>query len=254
MPNDKGRLIRTAIHPITVTVFLVMTVDNNQDEMSQSLSFFLTGNRCGQTAHLVSRPKRKSLVLISIAADLVQRTGVTMNAIERLMKEHRQIENVLSALEQFCDGLSAEGEDQKDRLRQIVEFLAGFADTIHHGKEEQLLFTKMYDYGFSKESGPVAVMLFEHDQGRNQIGIMRRIAEQEKSWSADDCTEITNAGQSYVSLLRGHIQKEDNILYQMAKTALPLDVMSKLDDACEEFDDTHFDEIARLNTLAVTLC
>ncbi|MCP4933864.1 MAG: hemerythrin [bacterium] len=177
-----------------------------------------------------------------------------MNAIERLMKEHRQIESVLSALEHFYDGLRVEDEAQKDRLRKIVDFLIGFVDTVHHGKEEKLLFATMYKNGFSKDTGPIAVMNFEHDQGRDLIGVMRGIAKQEINWTADDRAKLTNAGRGYVSLLRSHIQKEDNILYQMAKTTLPVDVMSELDNACMEFDDAHLDEITRLNTLAVALC
>ncbi len=192
--------------------------------------------------------------MVSIAIALVQRVGVTINTIERLMKEHRQIERVLSALEHFCDGLCVEDEAQKGRLWKLVDFLAGFVDTIHHGKEEKLLFTTMYKHGFSKDAGPIAVMNFEHDQGRDLIGVMRGFAEQEMNWSADDRAKLTNAAQSYVSLLRGHIQKEDNILYQMAKTTLPLDVMSELDSACVEFDDAHLVEITRLNRLAVALC
>jgi hemerythrin-like domain-containing protein len=56
-----------------------------------------------------------------------------------------------------------------EHLLQIVEFIQVFADKCHHGKEENLLFRSMVKAGLPKEGGPIAVMLSEHEMGRNFV-------------------------------------------------------------------------------------
>ncbi len=177
-----------------------------------------------------------------------------MKAIERLMNEHRQIEAILTSLERFCNDVQTSGVTDKPRLEKFVEFLDCFADTIHHGKEEELLFKTMEDFGFSAGQGPVSVMLSEHDHGRRYIQAMSDAAGQEEDWSAADCSGLLRAGNGYAALMRAHIEKEDNILYRMAKDTLSQEAMDKLDADCASFDETKNGELVRLSTLAADLC
>ncbi|MCP5072668.1 MAG: hemerythrin [Rhodobacteraceae bacterium] len=173
-----------------------------------------------------------------------------MKAIERLMNEHRQIEAVLTSLERYCDDLQSSGATDKSRLEKFVEFLLCFADTIHHGKEEELLFKAMEDCGFPAEQGPIAVMLEDHEQGRRFIQTMSDAAGLEEDWSAEVRSGLVQAGNGYAALLSAHIEKEDNILYRMAKDALSQEAMDRLDADCASFDEAHNGELARLGVLA----
>ncbi len=159
-----------------------------------------------------------------------------MGAIETLMSEHRVIERACDALVAFTDEVRR-GSDDKAELGRFVRFIREFADAAHHGKEENILFQAMIDAGFPRDGGPVAVMLMEHDEGRAHVRALAELARQEAPWSAQDRQAIAEEGMGYASLLRGHIHKEDAILYPMAEQRLPGSVLSRVDEDCAAFDD-----------------
>jgi hemerythrin-like domain-containing protein len=159
-----------------------------------------------------------------------------MDAIETLMNEHRAIERVLDALVAFAGEVQRKGTTEKEELSRFETFVREFADAAHHGKEEDILFAAMVEHGFPREGGPVAVMLHEHDQGRRLVAVLRGYAAQEGPWSDADRQEIARASTGFAQLLRGHIQKEDGILYPMAEQHLPPDAMAAVCEACERYE------------------
>jgi hemerythrin-like domain-containing protein len=78
----------------------------------------------------------------------------------------------------------------------------------------------MAEKGFSREQGPVAVMLNEHENGRNYTRGMVVAIRNYKNGDADSLRIIKENMIAYVSLLRNHINKEDNILFRMAENAM----------------------------------
>lgn len=139
-----------------------------------------------------------------------------MKAIETLMDEHRQIERVLGSLETFAERAHL-GEGAPADLAGYVAFLRGFADELHHAKEERILFVRMVANGFPEESGPIAMMLHEHTVGRTLVGVLAALAEKKTPWSDADRAELYAAATDFSGLLRTHIQKEDRILYPMSE-------------------------------------
>ncbi len=65
-----------------------------------------------------------------------------------------------------------------------------FADQCHHGKEEDLLFPAMEAAGIPRESGPIGVMLEEHNIGRQYV---RGMAEAVSGYRAGE----TQAGRAF---------------------------------------------------------
>jgi hemerythrin-like domain-containing protein len=159
-----------------------------------------------------------------------------VDAIETLMHEHRLIEQILDALVGFADEVRRKGTTEKAELGEFVTFVGDFADTCHHGKEEDILFTAMVDCGFPREGGPVAVMLHEHVQGRAFIRALRAKVEQPAEWTAQDRQEIADGASGYANLLHAHIHKEDAVLYPMAEQHLPPTVLAEVGRRCERFD------------------
>lgn len=141
-------------------------------------------------------------------------------AIDVLMAEHRLIGEVLGSLEtcvlEVKGGLSLE----RPVVGDYVAFIRGFADAYHHGKEEDLLFEKMTECGFSRETGPLRVMLEEHRIGRLHAAALAEVAEAAGPATRGEGEAFLRHGEGYVSLLRSHIQKEDRILYPMAVQAM----------------------------------
>ncbi len=159
-----------------------------------------------------------------------------MDAIETLMNEHRTIERVLDALVGFADETRRKGSTEREELGRFVQFLKEFADAFHHGKEEGILFEAMVANGFPKQGGPIAVMLHEHDQGRQLIGALAAAAEQPGPWTAEHRQTVSDAAHGYAALLHAHIHKEDAILYPMAEQRLPPHLMNRVADECERFE------------------
>jgi hemerythrin-like domain-containing protein len=138
-------------------------------------------------------------------------------AIEILMQEHRQIEQVLGSLETWVVEVERGRAAEREALADYAAFFRGFADTCHHGKEEDLLFQRMLERGFPRETGPLAVMFHEHVLGRARVKALGELgAAQGPLLPLEVQAAVENAG-SFVELLRAHILKEDGILYPMAE-------------------------------------
>ncbi len=149
-----------------------------------------------------------------------------MKPTDILKNEHRLIERMINVLEKFCE----KNELNKVDAEKIIDFFKNFADKCHHGKEEDMLFPEMEKSGIPKEEGPISVMLFEHTQGRNFIRGMD-LAIREKSFQ-----KFKENAVGYIELLRNHIFKEDNILFNMADVHIDEKGKVKLLEEFEKFE------------------
>lgn len=154
-------------------------------------------------------------------------------AIEVLMTEHRLIENVLGSLGTLAGELRAGAALERFRAVEFGQFFSRFADAVHHGKEEDLLFESMVRHGFPRESGPLAVMLHEHTIGRRLVATIKQIGSASGPVSDAEKGLFVESAGAYPDMLLAHIQKEDQILYPMAMQVLP---SAELDRLAEEYD------------------
>lgn len=153
------------------------------------------------------------------------------------MAEHDLISKVLDAFERWSETLLVEGNEDRLTLKRFLSFFGDFVDGAHHVKEEKVLFSVMLRYGFSAQAGPVAVMNHEHEQGRALVQAMTLLASQPDSWSKDTCREINAKATSYLTLLRNHIQKENQVLYPMADARLSADAWKEISEAFANIDE-----------------
>ncbi len=142
-----------------------------------------------------------------------------MKSTDELRRDHRVIQGVLAALEGLVQAARRGAPPDAPSLRQALEFSRTFIDACHHRKEERCLFPCLERRGIPREGGPIGVMLAEHQQGRE---LVQRIT------AALDAFATTGMGvegilalcEQYISLLRQHIFKEDNILFAMGDAVL----------------------------------
>jgi hemerythrin-like domain-containing protein len=159
-----------------------------------------------------------------------------MNSLHVLMDEHRLIERAIDALVVYARGVGRGADHPRSDLNGFVDFIRGYADAHHHGKEEDILFRAMADCGMPTEAGPLAVMLAEHHEGRRLTGIMAELAEGEGAWEEQERSRLLKAGIGYAQLLRAHIQKEDGVLYPMAQSMLPEEAREQVEQAVQRFE------------------
>ncbi|MFH2204331.1 MAG: hemerythrin domain-containing protein [Elusimicrobiota bacterium] len=137
-----------------------------------------------------------------------------MGATKELTSEHKNILQVIDALERECAALDSGKAVDSVFFAKAVDFIRSYADKFHHAKEEDILFAELSGPGVAMHCDPREQMLYEHDAGRKFVrGLEEAVA------AGDKGRVVENAG-GYAQLLRQHIYKEDRILYPMAEQAL----------------------------------
>ncbi|MBI4820497.1 MAG: hemerythrin domain-containing protein [Deltaproteobacteria bacterium] len=175
-------------------------------------------------------------------------------AIDTLMEEHRLFERLFGAFDAWTDSIGSRDEAaNRESLAYFVSFVRGFADRIHHGKEEDIVFVTLAEQGFPTEDGPIAMMLYEHAQGREMLSAIEAIATLDRVWSSDDRETLVELVEQLDELLRQHIRKEEEILFRMAAERVPPNVMDQITARCDERDRASDEERSRLEALAEKL-
>ena len=162
-----------------------------------------------------------------------------MTPTEILSDEHRLIEQVLDCLDKAAGRLEDGDAIDPEFFLDAAEFVTGFADRCHHSKEEDILFVALTACDMPQDRGPVAVMLHEHDAGRQYTQGFRSAAEQLKAGDAGAATDVVRNVFDYVGLMREHIVKEDKVLFPMAEQLITGDDLQKLSRDFEQVIAEH---------------
>lgn len=145
-----------------------------------------------------------------------------MYGIEILINEHKNILDFCDSVKSMCCNIIEGEEVEPELVRECAAFGKNYADHIHHGKEEKILFKVMLE-----RLGPVADklirsgMLVEHDLGRLHMNeLLDAVERYEKAASTVNKLDIITNASGYATLLKRHIGKEDEVVYTFAKRAL----------------------------------
>jgi hemerythrin-like domain-containing protein len=155
--------------------------------------------------------------MASCHAQLRPHEGTTIGAATAdLRHEHQVILRALAILDRAGERLASGTALDETALAELVGLIRTFADTCHHGKEEQQLFPMLQ----AKSVGDVLTpFLEEHEEGR---GYLRALT------GAGPATDRAAAARRYVGMLRGHIELEDGVLFPMADAVLSADEHAEL--------------------------
>ncbi len=172
-----------------------------------------------------------------------------------LRNEHQLILRVAAVLESIVGTRERGAAIDFESLEDCITFIRLYADACHHGKEEDLLFVELESFGLQRDSGPIAVMLFEHEQGRALVREMTAHFDPAKAGEPESLVRLQRAALEYVELIRMHILKEDNMLFAMADTTLQGPACRQLCDAYGVVCQRKFEGCtkAQLETLAEEL-
>ncbi len=159
-----------------------------------------------------------------------------MSVIDTLKHEHKIVLLVLEGAGKELASIEKTGRVNAEKIRTLLDFFRNFTDKCHHSKEEKHLFPKLRERGFPGSCDPVTVMLSEHEEGR---GRLRAIAEALPKAAQGDMAGIAAVQENlagYIHLLRGHIDKEDNVLFEFARQMLTPGDQRALEAAFEKVE------------------
>lgn len=159
-----------------------------------------------------------------------------MKATNELREEHRAVKQMLEVLDSVCIRLEQDENVDYQHLDAIVDFIRIFTDECHHGKEEDLLFPALEAAGVPNYPGPIGVMLQEHATMRGIIKQLATEIQAYRSGETDAGKRIAEQGRQYITWLRQHIEKEEQILFQIADVHLDEKQQNELFTAFENLE------------------
>lgn len=162
-----------------------------------------------------------------------------MKATQQLKEEHESIQLMCNVMEKISTGIGSGNELNTGHYDKIIDYINGFTDKCHHGKEEDILVPAMLDHGIPNDSGPIAILLnlnIEHQLCRSHIKILDSALNKFKKGNKQAVNSIISSSRNYVELIRKHIDKENRILFLMADKILNEATQLKLFDAFKKLE------------------
>jgi hemerythrin-like domain-containing protein len=111
-----------------------------------------------------------------------------------------------------------------------VNFFRNFADIWHHTKEENTLFVLMEKEGLKGAGGNdyIRLLLSEHTIARGLVKGMNESFREAAHGDIEKVMEFSGYARDYIDLIKGHILKEDRIVFPFAMKNLRADVIENL--------------------------
>ncbi|ULT58391.1 hemerythrin domain-containing protein [Neobacillus drentensis] len=145
--------------------------------------------------------------------------GELSEGLARLKGEHPALRAQMEGLYRLTQKMDQEINVEanfKELIIKVKEF-KGALDP-HSEREEGVLFPMMGVY-IGTTSGPIAVMEYEHDQAKSNIGAFLQKAEVGES-TTEEMKKIAELVQNAYFILTDHFNKEENVLFPMAERML----------------------------------
>jgi len=121
--------------------------------------------------------------------------------MKKLVDEHVLIKKWLALIPEILPALNLESEEDRQLIRDGVDFIRSYADRFHHAKEEEILFKY-----FDEDLDMVKVMGEDHKTARNHVkAIVDAVERKDRETVAQHLT-------AYRELLSQHIKREDEIM------------------------------------------
>ena len=159
-----------------------------------------------------------------------------------LRKDHDLIEKVLKSMWSTLPLLKSGKTIPEPILNQVIDFSINFTDVCHHGKEENSLFPELEKKGMSRNTGPIAVMLMEHEVTRK---LAARMDVSSKTYlKSGDATQLIIDMQEYINHVVQHLWKENNRLFEMTEMVLRNDA-EQVNKSLIDMENTKLKEIGK---------
>ena len=162
--------------------------------------------------------------------------------IERLSREHRNIEMLLAVLERELEIFDRGSRPDYEVIRAIISYFELYPEVYHHPQED-LVFAKLKirDPAAAAKVGNLAL---EHQKGAERL---RRVAQAVDSVLADReilRQNVDNIVRDFIEHQRRHIMMEDRDFFPAALNALEPQDWTEIASALTSHEDPLFSEAA----------
>jgi hemerythrin-like domain-containing protein len=140
-----------------------------------------------------------------------------MEATDVLIEEHRVIRRALSALDKQTGRLASGAALRAGFFQDATAFFRNFADSCHQRKEEGPFQSAMMDAGLSDQTGPLAIMLAEHELARTYLRAIEKAVLRLERGEGTAREDVGRETRTYSSFLLQHMRREDEFLFPMAE-------------------------------------
>ncbi len=160
-----------------------------------------------------------------------------MKPTDELRHEHEVILHMLSGAERIARSAINSGDVDIGKVLNIIDFSRHFIDGCHHNKEEKYLFTLLQERGITGRQGPIAVMLFDHQRGRDLVASIDSALKEYQAGKKEAGGVVGRSLLQYVGILRAHISKENEILFPMTDRLLTAEDQESLESSFRDVEE-----------------
>ena len=133
-----------------------------------------------------------------------------MELIGALMQEHRLIERVVRLMQEEMERVNRGEEPDLGLIGSFIEFIHSYADLVHHGKEEDILFKSLAEKPLTPEHRNIMNgLIADHESSRNSVATLLSAKNAYAAGNPGVKSEIVSRLNNLVKLYPGHIATED---------------------------------------------
>ncbi len=160
-----------------------------------------------------------------------------MMPIGHLMIEHRLIERMIALMGKELQRISQGDAPDTEFIRTAVDFIKTYADRLHHGKEENILFRDLAKKRLSAEHKRIMDELIkEHALERENTRKLSEAREKYLSGEKDSIKVISDSMGIFVKFYPKHIEKEEKRFFLPAMDYFTKEEQSAMLAEFNDFD------------------
>lgn len=153
------------------------------------------------------------------------------------MIEHRLIERMVRVMEKQKNAIDSGSSPDHDLLDTAVDFIMTYADRLHHGKEEDLLFAKLRTKPMSVDMvQEMDRLIADHARSRQLIGRLKELNDSSRGGERSAAKDMIKVLGELVALYPDHISREDKQFFPAAMGYLQREESDALLLRFKEFD------------------
>jgi hemerythrin-like domain-containing protein len=161
--------------------------------------------------------------------------------INILLDEHQNIEKLLGVLEHELEIFDRGARPDYEVLQTIIQYFQDYPESCHHPKEE-MIFGKLMarDPSAAKRFGDVEA---EHQTEANRLHSFARAVDSILADQEFLRENFHRAMREFIDHQRGHLEKEEQLLFPAAVKALRPEDWSEIDARLDTRKDPLFDAV-----------